>query len=77
MQPAMQAEEVNEVFIMIPRSSLIGRIHELDKHALWGFKYGIFARNTLVKLLGNYGKMLITTKDLQRLKLAKEKEEDG
>ena len=77
MQPSMQDVELDEVFICIPRSSLIGRVHELDKHAIFGFKTGIFARNVLVKLLGNYGKMLITGRDLQRLRLAKEKEEDG
>ena len=77
MQPAMQIEELDEVFIMIPRSALIARAHELDHHALWGFKTGIYARNILLKLLGNYGKRLITGHDLQRLKLAKEKEEDG
>ena len=76
MQPQTK-EEDDEVFIMIPRKSLIARIHTLDRWAVLGFKTGIFARKKLVNLLGEYGKMLITTKDLNRLRLAKEKEEDG
>ena len=76
MQLQMKEEE-DEVFIMIPRKSLIGRIHSLDRYAILGFKTGIFARSILVKLMGKYCKRLITSRDLATLKRAKEKEEDG